>query len=50
MSLHGFVVPVAVLHRHMVDGQLQTENQYRYGPFRLFTADTQVKYPPSAPQ
>jgi len=49
MSALGFVAPVAVLHRHVVDGELKTENQYRYGPFRLFAADTQVKYPPSAP-
>jgi hypothetical protein len=49
MSPRGFVVPVAVLHRHVVDGELKTENQYRYSPFRLFAADTQVEYPPSAP-
>jgi hypothetical protein len=49
LSPQGFVVPVAVLHRHVVDGELKTENQYRYGPFRLFAADTQIDYPPPPP-
>lgn len=47
MSAHGFVTPVSVLHRHMVDGQFKTENLYHYEPFKLFAADVNVKYPKS---
>jgi hypothetical protein len=45
MSPHGFVAPVSVLHHHVVDGQLRTENLYHYEPFKLFGADTDVRYP-----
>jgi hypothetical protein len=43
-SPHGFLTPVSVVHRHLVDGQLLTENLYRYEPFKLFTADTEIKF------
>jgi hypothetical protein len=49
MSERGFVAPVSVLHHHLVDGQLRTENLYRYEPFKLFGADTQVRYPRDQP-
>jgi hypothetical protein len=43
-STHGFLTPVSVLHRHRVDNQLITENLYRYEPFKLFAADTEIKF------
>jgi hypothetical protein len=50
MSAHGFVAPVSVLHHHVVDGQLRTENLYRYDPFKVFGADTEIRYSKPAPQ
>lgn len=44
LSSHGFVTPASVVHRHLVDGQLITENLYRYGPFKLFGADSDIKF------
>src|ERR1051325_2500534 len=34
-SPHGFVAPVSVLHHHIVNSQLITENHYRYEPFKM---------------
>jgi hypothetical protein len=55
-SAHGFLTPASVIHRHMVDGQVITENLYRYDPFKLFSADAEIKFteletpsPPPAP-
>jgi hypothetical protein len=54
-SAHGFLTPASVIHRHMVDGQVITENLYRYEPFKMFSADAEIKFteletpPPSAP-
>ena len=55
-SAHGFLVPASVIHRHMVDGQVITENLYRYEPFKMFSADAEIKFteldtpsPPPAP-
>lgn len=55
MSAHGFLMPVSVVHRHLLDGQLITENLYRYEPFKLFGADSDIKFtavpdPASLPQ
>ena len=44
LSSHGFLVPVSVLHRHVVDTQVITENLYRYEPFKTFGADTEIKF------
>ena len=44
MSPHGFLTPASVVHRHLIDGQLLTENLYRYEPFKLFSADTDIKF------
>jgi len=44
LSTHGFLTPVSVVHRHVVDGQLWTENHYRYEPFKLFAADSDIKF------
>lgn len=57
LSTHGFLTPVSVRHRHLVDGKLMTENLYRYEPFKLFAADAEIKFtelpegtpPPTAP-
>jgi hypothetical protein len=54
LSPHGFLAPVSVVHRHMVDGRLVTENLYKYQPFRKFSSDADIKFtevpdqPPSA--
>lgn len=55
-SAHGFLTPASVIHRHMVDGQVITENLYRYDPFKMFSADAEIKFteldtpsPPPAP-
>jgi hypothetical protein len=55
-SAHGFLTPASVIHRHLVDGQVITENLYRYEPFKMFSADAEIKFteletpppPPSA--
>ena len=44
LSTHGFLTPVSVRHRHLVDGKLLTENLYRYEPFKLFAADAEIKF------
>jgi len=53
-STHGFLTPVSVLFHHVVDGQLVTENRYLYEPFKLFSADAEIKFtelpdPPTTP-
>ena len=53
-SAHGFLTPASVVHRHQVDGVVITENLYRYEPFKLFGADTEIRFteldtPPAAP-
>jgi hypothetical protein len=54
-SSHGFLTPVSVLHHHVVDAQVITENLYRYDPFKTFGADTEIKFteldptPPTPP-
>ena len=55
-SAHGFLTPASVIHRHLVDGQVITENLYRYEPFKMFSADAEIKFteletpsPPPAP-
>ena len=44
LSSHGFVAPASVVHRHFVDGRLMTENLYRYEPFKLFEAASEIKF------
>jgi hypothetical protein len=54
-SAHGFLTPVSVVFHHVIDGQLITENHYRYEPFKMFAADAEIKFtelpdpPPAAP-
>jgi hypothetical protein len=40
----GFLAPASVLHRHIVDGQVLTENRYTYTPFKIFAADAEIKF------
>jgi hypothetical protein len=56
MTSHGFLAPAAVVHRHVIDGMVITENVYRYGVFRLFSSDSELKFtevpdtpPPATP-
>jgi len=44
MSQHGFLTPASVVHRHLVNGAVMTENLYRYEPFRLFSASSAIKF------
>jgi len=43
-SSHGFLTPASVLHQHLMDNRLITENLYRYDPFKLFSADAEIKF------
>jgi hypothetical protein len=43
-SAHGFLTPASVVHRHLVNGGLITENLYRYEPFKMFSADAEIKF------
>jgi hypothetical protein len=43
-SAHGFLMPASVVHRHLIDGALITENLYRYEPFKMFSADAEIKF------
>jgi hypothetical protein len=44
LSAHGFLMPASVVHRHRVDGRIGIENLYRYEPFKLFSADAEIKF------
>jgi hypothetical protein len=44
MSEHGFVTPASVIHRHLVNRAVVTENLYRYDPFQLFTASSTITF------
>jgi hypothetical protein len=44
MSQHGFLTPASVVHRHLSDGAVLTENRYTYSAFKLFTAGTEIKF------
>ena len=49
MSAHGFLTPVSVSHKHFVGGHPITENHYRYEPFKLFSADAEIKFDTDPP-
>ena len=49
LSHHGVLVPVSVVHRQFVGSNLVVENVFRYSPFRLFSADTEMKFTDPAP-
>jgi hypothetical protein len=44
MSQHGFLTPASVIHRHLVNGAIITENLYRYEPFRLFNTSSSITF------
>lgn len=44
LTAHGFVAPVSVVHRGVVDGQLTVENLFHYTPFKTFGADAEIKF------
>jgi hypothetical protein len=44
MSDHGFLVPAWVVHHHLINGAVLTENHYRYEPFKLFSADAEIQF------
>jgi hypothetical protein len=44
MSDRGFLVPTSVVHRHLLNGGVLTENHYRYEPFKLFSADAEIQF------
>jgi hypothetical protein len=52
MSQHGFLTPASVVHRHLVNGEVVTENLYRYDAFKLFSTSSSIKFgdlPDTAP-
>jgi hypothetical protein len=44
MTSHGFLTPASVVHRHLVNRTVMTENLYRYEPFKLFTSSSTITY------
>ncbi len=44
MSTHGVLLPERVVHQQRVSGQLVVENSFEYASFRMFTAETEVKF------
>ncbi|PWU08234.1 MAG: hypothetical protein C5B51_08125 [Terriglobia bacterium] len=49
ITSRGFLAPASVVHRHIVDARLLTENRYRYEPFQVFSSDVEIKFE-QAPQ
>ena len=43
-SAYGFLTPASVVHRHLIDGKVITENLYRYEPFKMFGASAEIKF------
>ena len=44
MSQHGFLTPASVIHRHVVNGSVVTENLYSYEPFKLFSTSSTIQF------
>ena len=42
----GCLVPAAVVHRSFADRLLLVEDVFRYGPFRMFDADSEIQFHP----
>jgi hypothetical protein len=49
VSPHGVLEPVSVVYRQFAGADLMVENVFHYSPFRLFTADTEMKFDEPAP-
>lgn len=50
MSGHGMLAPVSVVHRQFAGADLRVENVFRYTPFRLFSADTEIQFTEPTPR
>jgi hypothetical protein len=44
LSEHGFLTPASVIHHHVVNGTIVTENLYRYRPFKLFATSSTITF------
>ena len=44
MSEHGFLTPASVVHHHIVNGVVMTENLYRYQPFKFFSTSSTITF------
>jgi hypothetical protein len=44
LSEHGFLTPASVIHHHVVNDSLVTENPYRYQPFLLFSYSSTITF------
>jgi hypothetical protein len=40
----GCVTPVSVVHRHLIDGVMLTENLFTYDKFHVFTTDSRIEF------
>lgn len=49
---HGFLTPASAVHRRFDACRLTVENRFRYGAFRIFKADADIKFTevPEPPQ
>ncbi len=45
LSSHGVVTPASVVRRRLIGDVLLVEDVFQYSPFRLFSADAEVKFP-----
>lgn len=43
-SQHGFLTPASVIHHHLVNRAVITENLYRYEPFKLFSSSSSIQF------
>ena len=43
----GLLLPASVLHRRMANNQLLAENNFTYGNFKRFSADSEIKFTPA---
>lgn len=43
-NAHGFIAPTAIVHKGYADDQLMVEDEFRYGVFRKFGADAEIKF------
>lgn len=44
MSKHGVLLPASVVHQQRVAGQVVVENNFEYSSFRMFSAETEIKF------
>lgn len=44
MSKYGALLPDSVVHRQRVAGQVVVENAFQYASYRMFSAETEVKF------